>query len=224
MVPFASVNTTTQQPSGSDRLWVRGYWPALALRALEEKKYSIAVELCKKHLIEDPQCLSGRLIYAKALYYAGQRESSADQFYQVLSLDPENVVALKYLGDIKFAAGDELAAFADYLRIQELDPHCRGIATEIAPVRTEASRTITISRLEEHVAPTPAVSHRHIPFYTETMADLYLAQGYPKLASVVYKTLIQTNRHPRLLDKLSQAEEKMKEKDKRTVEHVHHTD
>jgi tetratricopeptide (TPR) repeat protein len=202
----------------------RGYWPAMALRSLEGKKYSSAVEMCKRYLAEEPHCLSGRLIYARALYYAGQQVSAADQFYQVLAIDPENIVALKYIGDIKFSSGDETAAFASYRRIMELDPYCRGVASELTLSRQEPGRTITISRLEEKTVPIPPSSLRNIPFYTETMADLYLAQGYPKLASVVYKTLLDTNRHPRLLDKLAQAEEKMKEKDRRTVEHVHDTD
>jgi tetratricopeptide (TPR) repeat protein len=218
------VITGASDPSVLERLQSRGYWPSLALRALDEKKFSTAVEQCKKYLADEPHCLAGRLIYAKALYHAGQLESAADQFYRVLALDPENIVALKYLGDLKFSSGDEMAAFANYRRILELDPHCRGVASDLAPRPAEKSRTITISRGEEKIPQAPPASLRNIPFYTETMADLYLAQGYPKLASVVYKTLLETNRHPRLLDKLAQAEDNMKEKERRTVEHVHDSD
>lgn len=227
MITFALMDATSAHTAGralQDRLLTRGYWPALALRALNDKKYSAAVELCKTHLAEEPLCISGRLIYARALYWAGQTESAAEQFYRVLALDPENLVALKHLGDIKFAFGDQMAAFADYQRILELDPHCNGVGTELAPKPSESSRTITITRGEEHILETALPPLRNIPFYTETMADLYLSQGYPKLAAVVYRTLLENNRHPRLQDKLAQAEERLKEKERRTADHVHDTD
>jgi hypothetical protein len=44
------------------------------------------------------------------------------------------------------------------------------------------------------------------------MADLYLAQGYPRLAATVYKVLHERSRHPRFLEKLAKAEEKVKAK------------
>ncbi|HVP07625.1 MAG TPA: hypothetical protein VMS71_07275 [Candidatus Acidoferrum sp.] len=206
----------------TDSLHARGYWPALAARALADKKYSTAVELCKNHLSEEPHCISGRLIYATALYQAGQTEAASDQYYQVLARDPENIVALKYLSDIAFAAGDEMSAMSGYKKILEIDPFCCGIRCELTPKPSESSRTITLTRGEEQAGASSVPPAREIPFYTETMADLYLAQGYPRLAAAVYTSLIEKNKHPRLLDKLARAESKLKEK--RTVEHVRETD
>ncbi len=205
-----------------EALHARGYWPAPAARALAEKKYSSAVELCKNHLAEEPHCISGRLIYATALYRAGQTEAASDQYFLVLARDPENIVALKYLGDIAFAAGDELSAMSGYKKILEIDPFCGGLVCDLAPKSPETNRTITLTRGEELVSTSPVSTAREIPFYTETMADLYLAQGYPRLAAAVYTSLIEKNRHPRLLDKLARAESKLKEK--RTVDHVRETD
>ncbi len=200
----------------------RGSRVAQAAKCLEEGRYSKAVEICKEHLSEEPPTLSGRLIYARALYHAGQIDSATEQFYHVVSLDPENLVALKYLGDVLFAKGDEHGAMAYYQRVLSIDPYCRALSSPLARARRETTHTITLRRAEETV---PGLSagqlSREIPFYTETVADLYLAQGYPRLAAQVYRNLSTSSQNPRLLEKLNAAEEKSKQKES---SHVKKTD
>ena len=186
---------------------------------LAEKKFSVVVELCKEHLADSPDLLSGRILYARALCEAGQMDLAIEQFYHVLALDPDNVVALKYLGDISYKSGDEFTAFSYYARVLELDPHCRGIKSDIAPRENQTTRTISIVRREE--SPAPAVGPlRAIPFFTETMGDLYFKQGHPRLAAEVFRTLHEQNPRPILLEKLKHAEEKARDKEKRISEHV----
>jgi tetratricopeptide (TPR) repeat protein len=195
---------------------------AVAARCLAEGRYSKAVEICREQLAEQPASLSSRIIYARALFHAGQTESAADQFYRVLSVDPENLVALKYLGDIKYAAGDEPGAMADYGRVLTIDPCCRALFCQVRTAKTETTRTITIQRPEETLAgPVTNLKAREIPFYTETIADLYLAQGYPRLAADVYRSLSTADQNPRIMEKLTMAEEKTKQKES---SHVKKTD
>ena len=191
----------------------KGYWPAAAARLVAEKKYSRAVEICLENLPRDYNLLSGHLIYGTALYLAGQSEPATEQFYQALALDPDNVVALKYLGDIKFDAGDEFSALAHYQRVLDIDPECRGLHCELVSPQKETTRTITITRGAETEIKKPARPLRNIPFYTETMADLYLAQGHSRLAAEVYEFLNRENDNPRLQDKLARARDNIKEKE-----------
>lgn len=165
--------------------------------------------------MEEPDLLSGRIIYARSLYHAGQMEAAADQFYLVLVRDPENVVALKYLGDIKFAQGDEFAAMANYERVLEIDPYCRGLASAVEPRRKETTTTITLRHAGEPADHGAPAALRQVPFVTETMGDLYLAQGHPRLAAVVFRSLQQQVENPRLAEKLAQAERTAKEKDRK---------
>ena len=140
----------------------------------------------------------------------------------MLSVDPENLVALKYLGDIKFSTGNEHGAMADYGRVLAIDPYCRALASPRRAVVKETTHTITLRRSQEVVAElSPRMAAREIPFYTETMADLYLAQGYPLLAAEVYRNLSTSGQNPRLLEKLARAEEKSKQKEN---PHVKKTD
>jgi len=184
-----------------------GYPPAQAAKYLSEGRYSKAVELCREYLSEEPRSLSCRIIYALGLFFSKQSESAAEQFYEVPSADPDNVVALKHLGDIEFAEGDEIAAMANYTRILEIDPYCKGLKSDLKDIKNKTTRTITLSRgTESSLIQQPLT----IPFYTETIGDLYLAQGHPRLAAEVYRTLNEHNHNQRLAEKLSQAERKIK--------------
>lgn len=201
-------------PSATHKLVEVGYWSAQASQYLHEKKYSKAVELCKENLIDNSAPLSARLIYARALYHAGQIDSAENQFYLILSLDPENLVALKYLGDIKFTLNDDFGAMTFYQKILSLDPHCTGLKSDIKTKKTETTKTITLKRTDESTEEKEAKGElRGIPFYTETIGDLYLAQGFPRLAEEVFSVLNRKNNNPRFVDKLAKAREKIKEKE-----------
>lgn len=196
----------------TDRLADLGYWVAIAARRLKEGKHSEVVRLCGEHLETEETPVSAQLIYAQALYRSGQIDSATDQFHRVLTIDPENVVALKYLGDICFTSGDYLAAWANYGRVMEIDPHCRGLKSDIRPHQSHTTRTITLlGRSETRTEPSDTL--REIPFFTETIGDLYLAQGYPRLAARVFRRLIESGDSPRIAEKLTMAESKIKEKE-----------
>ena len=68
------------------------YWPARAAKFVAIGRYSRAVEICKEYLDAQPFLLSGRIIYARALYYAGQMESAEEEFYRVLEIDPDHAM------------------------------------------------------------------------------------------------------------------------------------
>jgi tetratricopeptide (TPR) repeat protein len=209
--------------TNTDQLAASGYWPARAAKLLADGKYSNAVEICKEHVEDEPEIVSGRLIYATALYLAGRLETATDQFYRVLSRDPDNVVALKYLSDMKFASGDEPAAMAGYQRVLEIDPHCRGLKCDLQQetVNKERLHTISLKRGAETSGTPVRGSDREIPFYTETMGDLYLSQGYARLAARVFQRLVTNNDNPRLRDKLTEAESKIRDRESSHVDKTH---
>lgn len=202
----------------SEFMTEENYWPAIAADFVQRGKYSKAVEICRDNIKEKNQPLSGRLIYAQALFYAGQLESAENIFYDVLALDPENIAALKFIGDIKFAGGKEADAFHYYRKILSLDPHSRSLYSKLKKNTQDKTHTITLKRPEEKVVVKEDTRpKRDIPFYTETMGDLYLAQGFPQLARDVYAKLIKENSNSRLKEKLINSEEIIKEKDKKYV-------
>ena len=212
-----TANRMAENPAGkigglTNTLAGRGYWPARAARLLAEGKYSQAVAICREYLPESPNVISGRLVNGISLHLTGQTKSAEQQFLYVLSLDPDNVVALKYLADIRFAQGDEIAAITAYRRILEIDPHSRGLRCELELKPEKNTRTISLVRGSETTVSEKKAPLRPIPFYTETIGDLYLSQGHPRLAAEVFRNLTGKNHDPRLIEKLMAAEGKIKEK------------
>jgi hypothetical protein len=116
------------------------------------------------------------------------------------------------LGDISFASGDHFASMANYGRVLEVDPYCRGLKSDITQHQSRTTRTITLlGRSEARTEPPDTL--REIPFFTETIGDLYLAQGHPRLAAKVFRRLFESGESPRIVEKLSLAESKIKEKE-----------
>ena len=196
-----------------EKLASEGYWPALAARCIEQGKLSAALGICRENLQVEPNLLSGRLIYATVLFHAGQSESAEEQFYRALRQDPENIVALKYLGDIKFAMNDEFSALAFYGRVAEFG--WTGLKSDLSARRPATARTIKlVSRSTTKLKKGQEANLRPVPFCTETIGDLYLAQGYPRLAQKVFQTLNSRGHSVRLQEKLARAEEQVKERDR----------
>lgn len=191
----------------------QGYWPAQAERFLNEGKYSRTVEICKQHLSVDIHLVSGWIVYAKALFFAGQVDLAEENFYRVLSHDPDNLVSLKFLGDIKFRQGDEVSAMANYSRILEIAPFCSGLRSSLKRKTEAATKTVVLQRKPEKAVKRNESNLREIPFYTETVGDIYLAQGHTRLAAKVYRSLIDKSSNPKLIDKLEKLEKEINIKD-----------
>lgn len=195
------------------RLSEQGYWPARAAEYLAEKKYADTVRLCKSRLEQEPELISGRLLYARALYHSGQFEAADEQFHAVLARDPNNIVAIKYLGDIRFKDGEHLAAESYYRRVLEIDPHCGGLVCKVDLQPKETTRTVMLKRTPELTRDSNKGNLRQIPFVTETIGDLYLAQGHTRLAAEVFEQLMAVRPNPRLSEKLDRAKQRVRDKE-----------
>lgn len=191
-------------------LAAQGYWAARAALALKDGRYAAAVEICRDHLDDHRTNTAARVIYARALYHAGQVENAATQFRIALRHDPDHLVALKYMGDILFEQEQEAEAMTHYERIWRLDPGTRGLCNDLSIDRQAKTRTITLGRGRE-TARAHSDSLRRIPFFTETMGDLYLKQGYPRLAAEVFRRLSEQHHNPRLARKLKEANDSIKQ-------------
>ncbi len=191
----------------------KGYWPALALKYYNQREYSKAVELCLMRLKNNPDTLSGRIILARAQFDSGQYDEAEKRFYEVLHYDPENIVALKYLGDLKFKKGEEVTAFSYYEKVLKSDPYTQGLSSRLKPKNSSETKILTLKRGEEKVGKNKKISenkYRELPFKTETIGDLLLAQGHPRLAMNIYRELSEKDECPRINEKLEKSREAIK--------------
>lgn len=193
----------------TSELSAKGYWPAVAMGYFNEKKYSKTVELCMLRLKQYPDVLSGRIVLARALFHAGQLEDAETEFYRILQRDPDCIMALKYLGDLKFRAGDEPMAFSYYEKVLRFDSAGGGLKCTLDQNKTEVTKILTLKKSagEDKTATVPL---RELPFRTETVADILLAQGHPRLARDVYQGLVDEKNDPKVLEKLEKTEAMIK--------------
>ncbi|MCK5124954.1 MAG: tetratricopeptide repeat protein [candidate division Zixibacteria bacterium] len=197
-----------------DTLARKGYTPAVASQYFADGKYSRAVDICLQFMEKEPDSVSARLIVARSLFHAGEKERACEHFQKVLNLDVNNLAALKYLGDILFAEGKEAIAMSYYRRIFELDPHNNGLHCSIT--REDKPRTwqLTLKRPKEKSAKRKKLILEPV-FVTETVGDIYKEQGYFELAGEVYRRLLTGSENNRIAGKLREIEGKIKEKEEK---------
>jgi cytochrome c-type biogenesis protein CcmH/NrfG len=118
----------------------RRYFAPLANEHRKAGDTDRAIELCRTFLPQQPSHLSGYIVYGQALFDAGSGEEAAAVFRQALTLDPENVVAQRYLGDIARTNGDSAGAMQWYGKVLELDPHNEEVAHHITAIATPTPR------------------------------------------------------------------------------------
>lgn len=80
-----------------------------------------AVLLCEKHLAEQPENMNGLVVYGQTLFELGRHDDARAPFEMALKVDPENLIALRHLGDIARLGDDLAAAKGWYEKVLEFD-------------------------------------------------------------------------------------------------------
>lgn len=132
----------------------RRYFAPLANEYRKQGDTTQAIALCRTHLPNQPGHISGHIVLAQALYESRELAESRQIFEAALELDPENIIALRYLGDIAREQGSPSAAQAWYKRVLEFDPRNEEIAQLLADVKPEAE--VELAELASR--PTPAIT------------------------------------------------------------------
>jgi tetratricopeptide (TPR) repeat protein len=110
-----------------------------------------AIALCQEHLADQPGNMNGHVVYGQALYEAHRYEESQTTFETALTLDPENLIALRHLGDIARTNQDHVKAREWYTRVLDADPRNDEILAFIADLDVA-------ERQARDLAATPRVS------------------------------------------------------------------
>ncbi len=100
-----------------------------------------AIALCREHVPKHPGYISGHIVLGQALFESGALEEARLSFEAALQLDPENLIALRYLGDIARQIGDLDEASSWYRRLLEVDPQNEDVTARLSGLvdRAEAA-------------------------------------------------------------------------------------
>lgn len=121
----------------------RRYFAPLANEYRKAGDLSQAIALCREHLPKQPGHMSGHIVFGQALFEHGDLDEAKEVFEAALGLDPENLIALRHLGDIARQRGDASAARRWYGRVLDADPRNDDIAALLAALTARATPAST---------------------------------------------------------------------------------
>jgi tetratricopeptide (TPR) repeat protein len=146
----------------------RRYFAPFANELRKTGDFAQAISICRTHLVTQPGHVSGHIVLAQALQEAGELDESRTQFEAALELDPENLIALRHMGDIARTRGDLESARGWYQRVLDADPRNDDIArvlrelptspNDAAPVAAEPSKAPAAPEAVPAPATPPAAS------------------------------------------------------------------
>ncbi len=111
-----------------------------------------AIALCQEYLQDQPGNMNGHVVYGQALFDSGRYDEAETTFNTALGLDPENLIALRHLGDIARLSGNAAKATQWYTRVLEADPR----NDEILAYLEELKAAATTAAPAPNVEPAPS--------------------------------------------------------------------
>lgn len=91
----------------------------------------LSIDICRTHIPQQPSYISGYIVLGQALFESQNLAEAKSTFETALGLDPENLIALRQLGDIARVQGDSDSARAWYQRLLEVDPQNEEAAAQL---------------------------------------------------------------------------------------------
>src|ERR1700741_1505024 len=116
----------------------RRYFAPLANEYRKGGQPKRAIEICRAQLAQMPGHMSGQIVFGQALYEAGEFEEARKVFGIALTLDPENLIALRSLGDMSLQRGDTAEARRWYTRLLDADPKDTAVIALVSEIDASA--------------------------------------------------------------------------------------
>ena len=116
----------------------RRYFAPLANEYRKGGQPKRAIEICRSQLSQMPGHMSGQIVYGQALYETGEFDEARQVFERALTLDPENLIALRSLGDMSLQSGNTAEARRWYTRLLDADPKDMSVIALVTEIDASA--------------------------------------------------------------------------------------
>ena len=124
----------------------RRVFARLANELRKSGDYDRAIEICRGQIPQQPGYISGHIVLGQSLYDCGRLEEARQTFETALNLDPENLIALRHLGDIARQHGANDVARGWYRRLLEVDPQNDEVVAQLEAMGESAGGTPAVGQ------------------------------------------------------------------------------
>ena len=158
-------------------------------------RFEEALAICEEGMEKHPDYASGQVVSGKCLYDLDRHDDARAAFQEVLRIDHNNLVALKFLGMIDAESGDLESARAHFQRILVLDPdnkeimHALRVVDEKGRAQEDVQDLDAADAVHEAAAPLEADLETSDELASATLADIFASQGYKDKALAIYREL-----------------------------------
>src|SRR5438876_445486 len=125
----------------------RRYFAPLANEYRKGGQPKRAIEICRAQLAQMPGHMSGQIVYGQALYEAGEFDEARQVFERALTLDPENLIALRNLGDMSLQRGNTAEARSWYTRLLDADPKDTAVIALVSEIDASADAATPVAEV-----------------------------------------------------------------------------
>src|SRR2546421_8976953 len=125
----------------------RRYFAPLANEYRKGGQPKRAIEICRSQLAQMPGHMSGQIVYGQSLYEVGEFDEARQVFERALTLDPENLIALRSLGDMSLQSGNTTEARNWYMRLLDADPKDTAVIALVSEIDASADAALPVAEV-----------------------------------------------------------------------------
>jgi tetratricopeptide (TPR) repeat protein len=166
----------------------RRYFAPLANEYRKGGQPKRAIEICRSQLSQMPGHMSGQIVYGQSLYESGEFDEARRVFQHSLTLDPENLIALRSLGDMSLQSGNTVEARKWYTRLLDADPKDTAVIALVSEIDASADATPVNTPLEIPGIDADGGDQPIIPFITDAEGAPVVAENATPAPAVASET------------------------------------
>lgn len=144
-----------------------------------------AIEVLEAGLAQSPSSVAGFVALGRLLQQTGQLDKAIDSFQSALKLDPQNLVAIRQLGEVHLARGEKVEAIKRLKLFRGLSPGDREVAELIRQLDAELApppSPISGIRIPVPAVPLPPVPGAGLPLGASVVTEPRRPEAVPETA------------------------------------------